>query len=43
MTNQSVELENLKRIQNVENNDGDPLLFIISPDLPDWVSRYAFC
>ena len=43
MTNKSVELEHLMRILNFENNDDDPLLFIISPDLPDWVSKIALC
>ena len=44
MTNKSVyEIENLSRVLNLENNDEDPLVFMISPDLPDWVSKSAFC
>ena len=46
MTNKSVyelELENLGRIINLENNDDGPLLFIISPDLPEWVCKIALC
>ena len=43
MTNKSeYELENLSRDLNLENNEDDPLVFNISPDLPDWVSKLAF-
>ena len=43
MTNKSVyELENLRGDLNLENNEEDPLVFNISPDLPDWVSTLAF-
>ena len=43
MTNKSeYELENLSRDLNLENNEDDPLMFNISPDLPDWVSKLAF-
>ena len=44
MTNKSVyELENLSRVLNLENNGDDHLIFMISPDLPDWVSKIALC
>ena len=46
MTNKSLyelKIENLSIILNMENNADDPLLFIISPDLPDWVSKIALC
>ena len=40
MTNKSeYKLENLCRIINLEHNDDDPLIYVISPDLPDWVSK----
>ena len=43
MTNKSeYEPENLSRDLNLENNEDDPLMLNISPDLPDWVSKLAF-
>ena len=39
MINKSVyELENLNITLKPENSEDDPPMFIISPDLPDWVS-----
>ena len=46
MTNKSLyelKLENLSRILNLENTDDDPIMFIISPDLPEWVSKIELC
>ena len=46
MTNKSLyelKLENLSRILNLENTDDDPIMFIISPDLPEWVSEIELC
>ena len=42
MTNKSeYELENLSRILNLGNNEDDPLMYMISSDLPDWVRKLA--
>ena len=42
MINKSVyELENLNITLKPENSEDDPPMFIISPDLPDWVSMLA--